>query len=50
MLAEPSCHPRLLVTSVLQRAGVSVVHIRGDGSVEPDDGPHAASPQPCLFR
>jgi uncharacterized protein (DUF488 family) len=48
---DPSrCHRRLLVTPALQRAGVSVVHIRGDGRVEPDDGPHAASPQLGLFR
>jgi uncharacterized protein (DUF488 family) len=44
------CHRRLLVTPALRRAGVTVVHIRGDGRVEPDDGPHAASPQLGLFR
>jgi uncharacterized protein (DUF488 family) len=42
------CHRRRLVTPALQRAGVAVVHIRGDGRLEPD----AASPsaQLGLFR
>jgi uncharacterized protein (DUF488 family) len=44
------CHRRLLVTPALRRAGATVVHIRGDGRVEPDDGPNAASPQLGLFR
>jgi uncharacterized protein (DUF488 family) len=40
---DPShCHRRVLVTPALQRAGVRVVHIRGDGRLEPDAG--AASP------
>lgn len=32
------CHRRRLVAPVLQRAGVRVVHIRGDGRLEPDGG------------
>ena len=40
---DPShCHRRRLVTPALQRAGISVIHIRGDGRLEPDDS--AASP------
>jgi uncharacterized protein (DUF488 family) len=40
---DPShCHRRRLVTPALQRAGVTVLHIRGDGRLEPDAG--AASP------
>jgi uncharacterized protein (DUF488 family) len=30
------CHRRLLVTPVLQRAGLRVVHVRGDGRLEPE--------------
>ena len=40
---DPShCHRRRLVTPALQRAGISVVHVRGDGRLEPDTG--AAGP------
>lgn len=40
---DPShCHRRRLVTPALQRAGVTVLHIRGDGRLEPDAG--ASSP------
>src|SRR5687768_5701318 len=35
------CHRRLLVTPALKRAGVTVVHLRGDGRLEPED---AATP------
>jgi uncharacterized protein (DUF488 family) len=36
---DPShCHRRRLVAPALQRAGVSVVHIRADGRLEPDAG------------
>ena len=31
------CHRRLLVAPELQRRGVAVVHIRGDGHLEPDE-------------
>jgi len=41
---DPShCHRRRLVTPVLQRAGLSVVHIRGDGRLEPDTGAAGAA-------
>lgn len=36
------CHRRRLVTPALQRAGIRVAHIRGDGRLEPDAS--AASP------
>jgi uncharacterized protein (DUF488 family) len=44
------CHRRLLVAPALRRAGVTVVHIRGDGRLEPDDRPDVPSPQLDLFR
>jgi uncharacterized protein (DUF488 family) len=44
------CHRRLLVTPALRRAGVSVVHLRGDGRLEPDDAAPPPSPQLGLFR
>lgn len=44
------CHRRLLVAPALRRAGHSVVHIRGGGRLEPDDGLAPASPQLGLFR
>lgn len=44
------CHRRLLVAPALRRAGAAVVHIRGDGRLEPDDGSTAASSQLGLFR
>jgi len=44
------CHRRLLVAPALRSAGVTVVHIRGDGRLEPDDVALAASPQLGLFR
>jgi uncharacterized protein (DUF488 family) len=49
---DPSrCHRRLLVAPALRRAGITVVHIRSDGHLEPDDDvAPAASPQLGLFR
>ncbi len=44
------CHRRLLVTPALRRMGVTVVHVRGDGRLEPDDGDTPSSPQLGLFR
>ena len=44
------CHRRLLVTPALRRAGLAVVHIRGDGRLEPDDAGTTSSSQLGLFR
>jgi len=44
------CHRRLLVAPALRRAGVAVVHIRGDARLEPDDGDAASTRQLGLFR
>jgi uncharacterized protein (DUF488 family) len=44
------CHRRLLVTPALKRAGVAVVHLRGDGRLEPEDAATPPSPQLGLFR
>jgi uncharacterized protein (DUF488 family) len=44
------CHRRLLVTPALKRAGVTVVHLRGDGRLEPEDAATPPSPQLGLFR
>ncbi len=44
------CHRRLLVTPALKRAGVTVVHVRGDGRLEPEDAATPPSPQLGLFR
>jgi uncharacterized protein (DUF488 family) len=41
------CHRRLLVAPSLRRVGLCVVHIRGDGCIEPDPG---GSRQIDLFR
>ncbi|HKQ68820.1 MAG TPA: DUF488 domain-containing protein, partial [Polyangiaceae bacterium] len=47
---DPSrCHRRRLVTPALQRAGVAVVHVRGDGRLEPEDAAPPPSPQLGLF-
>ena len=43
------CHRRLLITPALQRAGVAVVHVRGDGRLEVEDGVAPLSPQLGLF-
>jgi len=44
------CHRRRLIAPALQRAGVDVVHIRGDGRLEPDRDEPAPAPQLDLFR
>lgn len=44
------CHRRLLVAPALRRVGLTVVHIRGDGHLEPDDVAPPSSPQLGLFR
>jgi uncharacterized protein (DUF488 family) len=44
------CHRRLLVTPALRRASVAVVHIRGDGRLEPDDSERDLSAQLPLFN
>ena len=42
------CHRRLLVGRALQERGVTLLHIRGDGSVETEGG--ADGSQPALFE
>lgn len=37
------CHRRLLVGRVLRERGVAVLHIRGDGRLEPEESPGAAA-------
>jgi uncharacterized protein (DUF488 family) len=44
------CHRRLLVTPALKRASITVVHVRGDGRLEPEDATPPSSPQLGLFR
>jgi uncharacterized protein (DUF488 family) len=44
------CHRRLLVAPALRRAGLTVVHIRGNGHLEPDDVARPSSPQLGLFQ
>ncbi len=44
------CHRWLLVTPALKRAGATVVHLRGDGRLEPEDAATPPSPQLGLFR
>ncbi|MEY4550224.1 MAG: hypothetical protein RL685_6419 [Pseudomonadota bacterium] len=44
------CHRRRLITPALSRAGVRVVHIRGDGRLEPEGISGPASAQLGLFR
>ena len=44
------CHRRLLVAPALMRSGAAVVHVRGDGRVEPErDHASAAATQLDLF-
>lgn len=43
------CHRRLLVAPALPRAGVVVVHVRGDGRLEPEPATAAAATQLDLF-
>jgi uncharacterized protein (DUF488 family) len=44
------CHRRLLITPALGRAGLTVIHLRGDGRLEPEAAAPPASPQLGLFR
>lgn len=44
------CHRRLLLTPALKRGGITVVHVRGDGRLEPEDAATPPSPQLGLFR
>lgn len=44
------CHRRRLVAPALQRAGLTVIHVRGDGRLEPEDTRTYADPQLGLFR
>ena len=43
------CHRRLLVTPAIMRAGISVVHVRDDGRLEPEREQVAAATQLDLF-
>jgi uncharacterized protein (DUF488 family) len=43
------CHRRLLVAPALARAKVAVVHVRGDGRLEPEPDTAAAATQLALF-
>jgi uncharacterized protein (DUF488 family) len=44
------CHRRLLVGPALERGGITVVHLRGDGRLEPEDAATPPSAQLGLFR
>jgi uncharacterized protein (DUF488 family) len=44
------CHRQLLVTPALQRSGVTVEHIRGDGHVQTEDELGGRKPQLRLFE
>ena len=47
---DPSyCHRRLLVAPALARSGAAVVHVRGDGRLEPEPDPLAVATQLDLF-
>ena len=47
---DPSCcHRRLLVAPALARAGTTVVHVRGDGRLEPEPDHEPAATQLDLF-
>jgi uncharacterized protein (DUF488 family) len=43
------CHRRLLVAPALARSGAAVVHVRGDGRLEPEPAPASAATQLDLF-
>ena len=43
------CHRRLLVSPALARAGAAVVHVRGDGRLEPERDDAPAATQLDLF-
>ena len=48
---DPSrCHRRLLVAPALRQRGATVVHVRGDGRLEPDAPAAPGPPQLPLFR
>jgi len=44
------CHRRLLVTPALERRGIAVLHIRGDGRLQSEDELRAPSSQLRLFE
>jgi uncharacterized protein (DUF488 family) len=44
------CHRRLLVTPVLQRRGIGVLHIRGDGRLQSEEELREPSSQLRLFE
>lgn len=47
---DPSrCHRRLLVTPAVEKTDIDVVHIRGSGALQPEEGLRRASPQLPLF-
>ena len=47
---DPSCcHRRLLVTPALMRSGAAVVHVRGDGRLEPERDHASEATQLALF-
>jgi uncharacterized protein (DUF488 family) len=48
---DPSrCHRRLLITPALERCGVQVLHIRGDGTVQSEEELRAPAAQLRLFE
>src|SRR5690606_31468697 len=44
------CHRRLLVTPALERCGIEVVHIRGDGELQAEGDLRETTRQLSLFR
>jgi uncharacterized protein (DUF488 family) len=44
------CHRRVLITPALERRGVDVIHIRGDGRLQSEDELRAGLPQLSLFE
>jgi len=44
------CHRRLLVGRVLAERGATVLHIRGDGSIQKEEAQEPANKQPSLFE
>ena len=44
------CHRRLLITPVLEGRGINVIHIRGDGRLEPESEILRQEAQLTLFR
>lgn len=45
-----NCHRRLLITPVLQEQGIRVIHIRGDGRLEPESDLLEQEAQMTLFE